>query len=428
MAPRLLAVAVAVCGCAGDGISSKPGGDDEVEVGDTAGALEPVDSGFGLEDVPGGGSYDPGALSAGLFTLDRVLTLDLTLTEDAVASINADPYTYVPATLTLDGTTLDEVGVRVEGKLGSKRSLSQKMGFKIDLNRFVEGQTLLGLEKLIAKNLVQDPSFIHEYIAFQVYEAMGVKAPRVGYLWVTVNGAEFGLYANVEAMDDRFLARAYEDGSGNFYDGDYILNDAWTSYSLLDFNYGTQDLFILDEGEDVGHADVHAVTDAVQGAGRTERFMDEAGAVVDLEHHARFMATEYWAGQYDGYSNYTNNYRVYFDPIDGLARFSPWDHDWAFYDSTPMTPSYGAVSVYCYADATCRQLFFEAVTEVCATVAALDLTAEIDRAAELLLPYIQADPRKEVSTETALYYQDHLRGWVTRRSGILAGTYGVSCE
>lgn len=403
----------------------------EAETGDSG---EPVveETGGGQETGEGEGEGEGedenyGQQSDYLFTIDRVIPLDITLPRESVESLNADPYTYVEGSIVIDGDELDDVGVRLGGKLGSYRTLSGKAGFKIDLNRYVDGQRYHGLERIVAKNLVQDASFVHERIAFAVYEAMGVPAPRVGYFWVTVNGKDFGLYANMEAIDDRFLERAYAEPDGNLYDGDYLLSADGSSYTLMDFNARTQDLMDLDEGEDVAHADVHTITDALSHVGRGD-FEDVMGGLVDLDHHVRFMAVEFWAGQYDGYSNYTNNYRVYFDPSDGLMRMSPWDHDWAFYDSTPLTPQYGALSIGCYNDETCRARYYAAVTEMCSTVAAMDLEAEIDEATDLLNPYIEADPRKEETTDGAIASQNALRLWIKRRPGILASTYGISCE
>ncbi|MBK8181056.1 MAG: CotH kinase family protein [Planctomycetes bacterium] len=195
-----------------------------------------TDTADGIESVPGtGGSGYDGTESADLYTLDRVISLDITLPDASVRALNADPYTYVEASITIDGETLDQVGIRIGGKYGSYRALSGKSGFKIDIDRYDNTQKWRGLERLVVKNMVQDYSFMHEYIAFQVYEAMGVPAPRVGYLWVTVNGEDYGLYSNVEALDDRFLARHFAEPTGNLYDGDYWLaatgapTSSWTS-------------------------------------------------------------------------------------------------------------------------------------------------------------------------------------------------------
>lgn len=395
----------------------------------------------GEEGAPGGSwSRDTGApleqigesvapdTSDEVFTVDRVLSLDITLSDEAIAALTADPYTFVEGSVVLDGDALDGVGLRIGGKLGSYRSFGGKPGFKLDLNFVDSDRRWHGLKRLNVKNMVQDYSFVHDRTAFMVYRAMGVPAPRVGYLWVTLNGATLGLYSNVEATDELFLERNYEDPTGNLYDGDYLLSADRSSYTFIDFNSASQDLFDLDEGEDVGFADVHAVTEAIAAVGRGEGSWQElVGARVDLDHHMAMMATEFWSGQYDGYSNNRNNYRVYFDPLDGLARISPWDHDWAFYDAMPMTPQVGALSTGCWSDADCKAAFLAEITEVCAVVAGMGLRAEVDAAVALIDPYVQADPRREIGYDTALAYQEHLRNWIAGRAATLAATYGVEC-
>ncbi len=383
------------------------------------------DTGAPLELVPESVAPDT---SGEVFTLDRVISLDITLSAEAIAALGSSPYNFVEGSIVLDGEPLDGVGVRIGGKLGSYRSFSGKPGFKIDLNFVDPGQRWHGLKRLNVKNMVQDYSFLHDRTAFQVYRAMGVPAPRVGYLWVTVNGESYGLYSNVEAIDELFLERNFADPTGNLYDGDYSLAPDWSSYTFIDFDTASQDLFHLDEGEDVGHADVHLVTEAIAAYGRGEGSWEALiGARLDLDHHLALMATEFWSGQYDGYSNNKNNYRVYFDPEDDLARILPWDHDWAFYDSMPMTPQWGALSTGCWNDATCQSRFLAAITEICSVVAGMGLRADVDAAAALINPYAQSDPRKEIAYETILAYQDHLRGWISGRAATLSATYGVEC-
>ncbi len=389
-------------------------------------AVALVDTGAPLEQI--GASVAPDTTDQ-VFTLERVIDLDITLSSDALAALASAPYTFVEASIVLDGEPMDGVGIRVGGKLGSYRALSGKTGFKVDLNFVDPSQRWHGLKRLNVKNMVQDYSFVHDRTAFQVYRAVGVPAPRVGYLWVSVNGEDYGLYSNVEATDELFLERNYGDPSGNLYDGDYWLAADWSTYTFIDFDAASQDLFHLDEGEDIGHADVHAVTEAIAAYGRGEgSWADTVGSRVDLAHHTAMMAAEFWTGQYDGYSNNKNNYRVYFDPESGLAQILPWDHDWAFYDAMPMTPQWGALSTGCWSDPTCQAQFLAAITALCTALTGVDLRADVDAAAALINPYAQVDPRKEFAYETILAYQDHLRGWISGRAGTLTATYGVPCD
>jgi hypothetical protein len=378
-------------------------------------AHEPV-----LEHVPGA-EGDP---SAWLFDLHDVKQVDLVLSSEAIASLWASPYDYVEGRITIDGVSLDPVGIRIKGKLGSYRDLSGKSALKIDFNHAVPGQTFYGLEKLNLNNMVQDQAFARERTGYDLFNAMDVPAPRVGYGWVRLNGEDYGLYSLVEVYDDVFLERHFDEPSGNLYDGDYYLWPDW-SYTLIDFTSSVCHLYTLDEGTDVALADVNAVVSAVASTGGTDQFTPVVGQLVDLEHFVRFWATDVWIGQYDGYVHYTNNYRVYFDPADGLARVMPWDPDWAFYPHTPVTSPLGTLAVGCKADPACHAHFIEALGSVQAAVEAAQLGPQLEQITDLILPYVDDDPRKEISLETALASQEDLRNWIHTRSAQLAATSGL---
>ena len=373
----------------------------------------------GPEHVPAGEETRDDAL----FSLARVHEIRIVLSDEALASLGADPYTYVQGDLLIDGDRFDGVGVRIKGRLGSYRDLDHKSAFKIDADAFVPGMHIYGREKLNLNNMVQDATQTHERIAYTVYNLAGVPAPRVGYAWVTVNDSTFGLYSLVEAYDRVFLEERFEEGDGNLYDGDYV----WYpdgSYTKLDFQSGLDELMELDEGQDVGHADVKAVTAALDAAG-TEGFTPSVGAVADLDHHVRMWATEVWVGQYDGYTYNQNNYRVYFAPADGLARLLPWDHDWAFSDSTPLTSPYGRLSQGCKADADCHARFLDALADVEDLADAADLPAELDRMTALIDPYVEEDPRKETDAATIESNQAAFRAWLQGRSASLRAMAGL---
>ncbi len=379
----------------------------------------PTTSTDAVESV-GAGPDDPAGY---LFSLDAVQWLEISLSDAAIASLNADPYTFVPADITIDGHTLEQVGLRLKGRLGSYRSLSGKSGFKIELDTFVQGQGLFDLEHLNVNNMVQDSAQLHDHMAYWLYDAIGLPAPRVGYLWVTVNDVEYGLYANVEEYDSRFVQMRFGDDSGNLYDGDYWLYSDWSSYILIDFSQSQQEYFDLDLGEDVGLADIRQITAAIDATCGTDGFDDAIGAVVDVDAFARFTAVEAWVGQYDGYTYYTNNYRVYFDPTDGLATLMPWDHDWSFYPSVPITSPYGRLASCCRADATCHARMTAALSLICETVSTGEMMDELNRTRDLIRPWVLADPRRERSEETIFSEQEAVASWITGRCDSLAASY-----
>src|SRR5262245_23518563 len=66
----------------------------------------------------------------------------------------------VPARLVYDGVTLEDVGLRLKGGVGSARPLTEKAAFSIKTNEFVSGQRLHGLRRFTLDNEVQDPSLL----------------------------------------------------------------------------------------------------------------------------------------------------------------------------------------------------------------------------------------------------------------------------
>jgi len=373
-----------------------------------------------LEHVPGA-QGDP---SAALFALDQVHSIDIELSGEAIDSLWASPYEYVEGGFAIDGYGLPSVGIRLKGKIGSFRELDGKAAFKIDFNRFVSGQTFLGLEKLNLNNMVQDLSFVHERTAYDLFNAVGVHAPRVGYGWVRLNGDDYGLYSLVEVYDDVFLEQRYDDPSGNLYDGDYYL---WPddSHTLIDFVDGQYQYFDLDEGVDVGLSDVAAVVDAVDAVNGTDQFTSVVGALVDLEQFALFWATDVWIGQCDGYVHYTNNYRVYFDPHDGLADLMPWDPDWAFFANTPITSPVGVLAVGCKADPACHAHFLDALQHAGQAAHDAHLEPQLDHLLPMLQPFIESDPRREAELDTVTQHQEDLYTWLQTRSATLEHTSGL---
>ena len=143
---------------------------------------------------------------------------------------------YVPADFEWRGIRVRNVGVRVRG-LATRSAI--KPGLRIDFNRYVDGQTFLGMSAVVLDNALKDPSFVRERTSMAFIKRMGQPAPRESFGRVYINGAYEGLYALVEAVDSAFLARELGDGLGylfehKFADGFYgeFLGDDYAPYKL----------------------------------------------------------------------------------------------------------------------------------------------------------------------------------------------------
>lgn len=119
-----------------------------------------------------------------------------------------------------DGETYKKVGVRYAGDITYFVSAhSLKRPLKIEFNRF-GAQQFHGLASLQLHAMPLDPAKGREVLAFSVFRAAGVPAPRTAFAEVslTVPGKYdkvcLGLYAVVEDVDRRFLADRFGTDKG----------------------------------------------------------------------------------------------------------------------------------------------------------------------------------------------------------------------
>jgi hypothetical protein len=338
-----------------------------------------------------------------LFDPSAVHTIDLGLTDEARARLEADPETYVPATFAVTtpagrSATLD-VGLRLKGSQGSFRPLGGKAAFKLRFDAVVPGQRFAGLRRLTLNNMVQDPSMLHETLAYEVFRAMGVPAPRTGFASVQVNGEDYGLHLNVETLDEVALAR-WSATTRHLYEAEPLADVV------------AQDLgrFEVDVGPEDDRADLAALAASLAGGG----FPPDT--LADAAEMSRMWAVERYVGHLDGYSGLApNNYYLHADPA-GRFTMLPWgtDQTWGvrlgFGGGTPSR-----LFLACEADAGCRARYAAAVAAVTDRVRDLDLPARVTALDAVVAPWRAADPRRESTVEEVEASVAALRAFLAAR-------------
>jgi hypothetical protein len=382
------------------------GADETLTLADASGVLDHLALGAPDPDVawarhPDGGEWaltvwtTPGAAnpaapddtldpSAVAFGPGAIHDVDIELSADAVESLRVDRLTWVEGAVTLDGLRYAPVAVRLKSEHGSRREIGEKPGWKIDLDAFA-GLRWRGQESLTLNNMVQDETYLREHLTYTFFRALGVPAPRVGWVTVSLNGEAYGLSLLVETVDDTFLARWYDDPNGALYEGSHG----------VDLVPGHEGRFEYDEGPDPDdRADLIAVIDALQAP------PDAAGiahleTVVDLDQVLTYLATERLALHWDGYKN-TNNYRLYHDPQSDRFDLLPWGADNTF-DVVQMDAweGRGKLLRWCLASDVCAARYDTRLVAVADTLDTLGLAEEALAGAARLRPAIVQDARRE---------------------------------
>lgn len=372
------------------------------------------------------GADPPSDEAAWLFDPDAVFEIDLGLSKEGIEALEVDPDEYQPGTFELrvdgvpQGQSLGEVGIRLKGGLGSFRPLSKKAAFKIKFDEYVDDQTFFGLERLTLNNMVQDPSMVHETLTYEMARALGLPASRTGYAFVRLNGLTYGLYLNVETLDEVSLPRWFG-STGHLYEADA---------PGVDVGPGGAGDFEVDEGDDEDLSDLEALIVAANA--EAGDWSDGMAAVADLDQMAGQWAVERYVGHWDGYTGQAepphltpNNYYLHSDGA-GVFRMLPWGTDQTWTERLGFDdPAGGLLFNRCLAEESCGALYADALEEVHSVLDSLELGQHAAGLLELLAPYraLEAEPRlEETPAEVAASIEAtcafiaerpaELRGWL----------------
>lgn len=158
-----------------------------------------------------------------LFDTSRVHTIDIVMDDwDGFieSCINEE---YAVAAVVIDGESYKNVGIRAKGNtsLSMVSAMnSDRYSFKIEFDQYDSTKSYYGLDKLSLNNLIQDTTYMKDYLTYRLMGSFDVDAPLCSYVYITVNGEDWGLYLAVEGVEDGFLQRNYGSDYGNLYKPD----------------------------------------------------------------------------------------------------------------------------------------------------------------------------------------------------------------
>jgi spore coat protein CotH len=252
---------------------------------------------------------------------------------------NFQENTYYPADLVFNNQTVRNNGIRSRG-LGSRSAT--KPGLRVDFDRYTTDQTFLGLKSIVLDNLTQDPSAVHETVAMKLFARLGVPAPREAHVRLYVNNEYIGLYAVVESIDKQFLARIFgsiEDdvqNDGYLYEFNYV--DPWTFTYLGPTLESYETRFDPKTHESKSMSDKFGpIENVVRLANtlRVDQYLPVLNEHLDLRGFVRYMASQNFVGQNDGFLGYAGMNNFYFYRLENSPQhvFIAWDEDNAFWGS-----------------------------------------------------------------------------------------------
>ena len=308
---------------------------------------------------------------------------------------------YVSCSLVIDQEACKNVAIRAKGNTSLTSVASygnNRYSFKVEFDHYDQSNTYYGLDKLCLNNIIQDNTYMKDYVTYQMMSGFGVDSPLCSYVYLTVNGEDFGLYLAVEGVEESFLERNYGRDYGELYKPDSmsmgggrgngagfdpgILEDAGTwpgnpgndeegmgapgegmppegmetgkgpggpggmsmgsddvSLIYTDDEYDSYSNIFDNAKTEISDSDKERLIDALKKLNEGKNI----DTVVDIEEVIRYFTVHNFVCNFDSYTgSMIHNYYLY--EKDGQLSMIPWDYNLAFGGFESGTDAEGLVN------------------------------------------------------------------------------------
>ncbi len=155
-----------------------------------------------------------------LFDTSKVHTINIIMDDWDKFTDNCKSEEYYNCTVVIDNEAYKNVAIRGKGNTSLSQVTNDRYSYKIEFDHYDSTNTYYGLDKLCLNNIIQDNTYMKDYLTYQMMNEMGVAAPLCSYVYITVNGEDWGLYLAVEGVEESFLQRNYGKDYGELYKPD----------------------------------------------------------------------------------------------------------------------------------------------------------------------------------------------------------------
>lgn len=310
-----------------------------------------------------------------LFNTSTVHTIDIVMDDWDSFIENCTDEQYADCTVIIDGEAYRNVAIRAKGNtsLTSVESYgNDRYSFKIEFDHYDNAISYYGLDKLCLNNIIQDNTYMKDYLTYQLMRGFGADAPLCSYSYITVNGSDWGLYLAVEGIEDSFLQRSYGNDYGQLYKPDSMsMGGGRGNGREFDMNnvempdktpepmdrkdmegsenggvgmshdrtMGSSDVSLLytdDEFDSYSNIFDNAKTD-LSDADKTRLIEslkklnnnEDTENIVDIDEVIRYFVVHNFVLNFDSYTgSMIHNYYLYEE--DGQLSMIPWDYNLAF--------------------------------------------------------------------------------------------------
>jgi len=157
-------------------------------------------------------------------------------------------------------------------------------------------------------------------------------APRVNHVRLFINGQPYGLYANIEHLNDDYVEHRFARDAGNLY------KCLWPA-DLANLGTDPNSYKLMSGGRQVYELKTNETLDDYSGLARfvtalhattSTQALCALDSVFNVNSYLKWLAWEVTTGHWDNHSFNKNNFYLYEDPASGLMEFISYDADNTF--------------------------------------------------------------------------------------------------
>ncbi len=233
---------------------------------------------------------------------------------------------WLVADVTIDGQTISDAGIRLKGN-SSLRGVSAdadpaELPWLIDLDQFVDGQSLDGWESFVIRSNNTETA-LNEAVALELLQEAGLASEEAVAISFTANGSDATLRLMIQDLDNDWDEATFgTDGT------------LYKSESTGDWSYrgddadAYEDVFDIEAGTD----DFEPLTDFLQWLDESsdEEFADGLSDRLDVDAFATYLAFEDLVDNFDDIDGPGNNSFLRWDEDSQQMTVVAWDHNLAF--------------------------------------------------------------------------------------------------
>lgn len=267
-----------------------------------------------------------------VFRDDMVPRVDITIDQDTLDWIyeNVDSYEEFRCEFKFTTDTLQEtlsnVGFRLRGNTSRN---SWKKSFKLSFNTFESGRDFYGLEKVNLNGEHNDPSIIRSKIGWDLMNSFGIPGSRANHVEVYINGNYYGLYIQVEQIDEVFVDSRFENLNGNLYKCLYPADLDYEGANPDNYKFEQGDRRTYDLKTNVAEDDYTDIANFITKLNQLpdDVFACEIQKVFNVYDYLRVIATDVFLGNWDGPLYNKNNFYLYYNTSSNRMEYIPYDLD-----------------------------------------------------------------------------------------------------